>query len=181
MAVRCTGFRFSISTPIPLRRRRCSPIFSPHRWSATADAPWRRWPGTVDYLIGGLGTTGSTRGTASYLRKHNPELRTIAVVSDRTDFIPGIRSESEMWDVGLFQPDFYDRIVTIDSARAVDATLRLATGYGVLAGPTSGASYAAALEILRAPELSTKTSLVAVFIVFDPLGAVPVLHQEAQA
>lgn len=125
----------------------------------------------VDYLIGGLGTTGSTRGTATYLRKHNPELRTIAVVSDRADFIPGIRSESEMWDVGLFQADFYDDIVTVESGTAVDATLRLATGYGILAGPTSGAGYAAALETLAAYDISERADgpIVAVFIVCDRL------------
>lgn len=125
----------------------------------------------VDYLIGGLGTTGSTRGTATYLRKHNPELRTVAVVSDRTDFIPGIRSESEMWDVGLFQADFYDDIVTVEAGTAVDATLRLATGYGILAGPTSGASYAAALETLAAANISERADgpIVAVFIVCDRL------------
>ncbi|WP_040808240.1 pyridoxal-phosphate dependent enzyme [Nocardia concava] len=122
----------------------------------------------VDYLIGGLGTTGSTRGTATFLRKHNPELKTIAVVSERSDFIPGIRSETEMWDVGLFQPDFYDRIIPIESTRAVDATMQLATAHGVLAGPTSGATYAAALDHLKtlAPQ---SDPLVAVFIVCDRL------------
>ncbi|MEU7632547.1 pyridoxal-phosphate dependent enzyme [Nocardia sp. NPDC049220] len=126
----------------------------------------------VDYLIGGLGTTGSTRGTATYLRKHNPELRTIAVVSERSDFIPGIRSESEMWDVGLFQPDFYDRIVTVPATDAVDATLRLASGYGVLAGPTSGAAYAAALDTLDALDQSAidpTDPIIAVLIVCDRL------------
>ncbi|MFC9439700.1 pyridoxal-phosphate dependent enzyme [Nocardia sp. NPDC057030] len=125
----------------------------------------------VDYLIGGLGTTGSTRGTATYLRKHNPELRTVAVVSDRADFIPGIRSESEMWDVGLFQADFYDDIVTVEAGTAVDATLRLATGYGILAGPTSGASYAAAVQTLAAADVSQRRDgpIVAVFIVCDRL------------
>ncbi|MEV0030089.1 pyridoxal-phosphate dependent enzyme [Nocardia sp. NPDC050793] len=128
--------------------------------------------GRVDYLVGGLGTTGSTRGAATYLRKHNPELRTVAVVSERSDFIPGIRSETEMWDVGLFQPDFYDRIVSVASGDAVDATLRLATGYGVLAGPTSGAAYAAALETLGALDLSERNAsdpVVAVIIVCDRL------------
>ncbi|MGV9720078.1 pyridoxal-phosphate dependent enzyme [Nocardia beijingensis] len=126
----------------------------------------------IDYLIGGLGTTGSTRGTATYLRKHHPELRTVAVVSERSDFIPGIRSESEMWDVGLFQPEFYDRIVTVAAGEAVDATLRLASGYGVLAGPTSGASYAAALRTLGALDPSATDPddpVVAVFIVCDRL------------
>ncbi|MFI5776275.1 pyridoxal-phosphate dependent enzyme [Nocardia sp. NPDC051570] len=124
----------------------------------------------IDYLIGGLGTTGSTRGTATYLRKHHPDLRTIAVVSERSDFIPGIRSETEMWDVGLFQPDFYDRIVTIDSGQAVDATLDLALRHGVLAGPTSGASYAAALDLLGTDEFPAAGAdgpAVAVLIVCD--------------
>ena len=121
----------------------------------------------IDYLFGGLGTTGSTRGAATYLRRHHPELRTVAVVSERSDFIPGIRSESEMWDVGLFQPDFYDDIVAIDSARAIEATLELATGYGVLAGPTSGAAYAAALDTLAAARRRSRFPLVGVFIVCD--------------
>lgn len=121
----------------------------------------------VDYLVGGLGTTGSTRGAATYLRKHNPELRTIAVVSERSDFIPGIRSETEMWDVGLFQPEFYERIIPVDAGRAVEATLDLATGHGVLAGPTSGAAYAAALDYLGALDHSSERPLVAVFIVCD--------------
>ncbi|MEV0248321.1 pyridoxal-phosphate dependent enzyme [Nocardia sp. NPDC050712] len=126
--------------------------------------------GRVDYLIGGLGTTGSSRGAATFLRKHNPELRTVAVVSERSDFIPGIRSETEMWDVGLFQPDFYDDIVAVEAGRAVDATMALITGYGVLAGPTSGAAYAATLETLGALDLSERTEpLVAVVIVCDRL------------
>ncbi|WP_019926469.1 pyridoxal-phosphate dependent enzyme [Nocardia sp. BMG111209] len=125
--------------------------------------------GGVDYLIGGLGTTGSTRGTATYLRKHNPELRTIAVVSERSDFVPGIRSETELWDVGLFRPDFYDRIVPVTAARAVDATVELATGHGVLAGPTSGAAYAAAREVLAAETAGDGPPVVAVFIVCDRL------------
>ncbi|MEC3956604.1 pyridoxal-phosphate dependent enzyme [Nocardia sp. CDC153] len=122
----------------------------------------------VDYLIGGLGTTGSTRGTATFLRKHNPELKTIAVVSERSDFIPGIRSETEMWDVGLFQPEFYDRIMAIEAVRAVDATVSLATAHGVLAGPTSGATYAAAIDFLKTlpPQ---PDPITAVFIVCDRL------------
>src|SRR5690606_21388087 len=126
----------------------------------------------VDYLVGGLGTSGSTRGAATYLREGNPELRAVGVVSARSDFIPGIRSETEMWDVGLFQPDFYDRIVAVESADAIEATLTLARTHGVLAGPTSGAAYAAAVATLRERDLAGRDPhdpLVAVFIVCDRL------------
>ncbi|MEV0075149.1 pyridoxal-phosphate dependent enzyme [Nocardia neocaledoniensis] len=123
----------------------------------------------LDYLVGGLGTTGSTRGTAATLLRHHPDLRTIGVVSDRADFIPGIRSEREMWDVGLFEPDFYDEIVTVDSAGAIEGTLALIRGFGVLAGPTSGAGYAALLRTLAEAPRPADRPLVAVLIVCDRL------------
>lgn len=122
----------------------------------------------LDYLFGGLGTTGSSRGAGTYLRARHPALRTVAVVSERADFIPGIRSEREMWEVGLFRPDFYDEIVTVESGPAIESTLELATGYGVLAGPTSGAAYEAARRVLsrRGP---AGEPVVAVLIVCDRL------------
>ena len=42
----------------------------------------------------------STRGAATYLRAANPRLQTIGIVSTRDDFIPGIRSEAELWRSG---------------------------------------------------------------------------------
>jgi cysteine synthase/rhodanese-related sulfurtransferase len=124
--------------------------------------------GPVDYLFGGLGTTGSTRGAATYLQEQNPAMRTVGVVSSRADFIPGIRSETELWDVGLFQPGFYAEIVPVDADAAVDATLLLAARYGVLAGPTSGATYAAALDVLRRRP-ADEGPVTAVLIVCDRL------------
>ena len=105
--------------------------------------------GPVDFLFGGLGTTGSTRGAATYLRAANPRLQTIGIVSTGDDFIPGIRSEAEMWEVGLFERDFYAEIMPVRSADAVDAAVHLARRHGVLGGPTSGAAYWAARQYLQ--------------------------------
>ena len=105
--------------------------------------------GPVDFLFGGLGTTGSTRGAATYLRTANPRLQTIGIVSSRDDFIPGIRSEAELWEVGLFERDFYAEIMPVRSADAVDAAVDLARRHGVLGGPTSGAAYWAARQYLQ--------------------------------
>ena len=129
--------------------------------------------GPVDYLFGGLGTTGSTRGAAGYLREHNPRLHTVGIVSTKHDFIPGIRSAGELWDVGLFEQSFYDQIIAVDSPDAIDATLELARRYGVLAGPTSGATYFAAVAHLRAadpaPDPARADRVSAVIIVCDRL------------
>ncbi len=125
--------------------------------------------GPVDYLFGGLGTTGSTRGVGTYLRERNPDLTVVGVVSASTDFIPGIRSAAEMWEVGLFDRSCYDRIVAVESADAIEATLTLARRYGVLAGPTSGATYHAALEHLRAVTVPAGRRVSAVLIACDRL------------
>jgi cysteine synthase/rhodanese-related sulfurtransferase len=125
--------------------------------------------GPVDYLFGGLGTTGSTRGAATYLRAANPSLRTIGVVSTREDFIPGIRSEAELWEVGLFEPGFYEQIMPVRPADAIDATLELAGRHGVLAGPTTGAAYWAAREYLRREPARAGPPRRAVIIACDRL------------
>lgn len=123
--------------------------------------------GKVDYLIGGLGTTGSTRGIAECLKHVNPTLKTIGVVSGENDFIPGIRSEKELWEVGLFQREFYDQILTIESRDAVTGSLDLMRRCGILAGPTSGAAFTASLQYLRNIDSRLKHKSKAVFIACD--------------
>ena len=100
--------------------------------------------GPVDYFISGLGTTGSTRGIAETLREANPGVEVIGVVADPADYIPGIRTADEMYEVGLYQPGLYNAVVTVTSSDAIEATLRLIRTAGLLAGPTTGASLAAA-------------------------------------
>ncbi len=123
--------------------------------------------GIVDYFFGGLGTTGSSRGAATFLKEKNSKLHTIGVVASKTDFIPGIRSILEMWDVGLFEKDFYSEILSVESRDAIEATMDLIKKYGVLAGPTSGATYFAAIDYLKKVDSNLKTKKKAVFIVCD--------------
>ncbi|MFI5062653.1 MAG: pyridoxal-phosphate dependent enzyme [Streptosporangiales bacterium] len=125
--------------------------------------------GHVDVLFGGLGTTGSTRGAATFLQAASPRLQTIGVVSTKEDFIPGIRSEAELWEVGLFEPSFYTEIIPVRAVDAIDATLDLARQHGVLAGPTTGATYWAAQQYLRRAPAPAGAPRRAVLIACDRL------------
>ena len=125
--------------------------------------------GQVDVLFGGLGTTGSTRGAATYLQAANPGLETVGIVSTKEDFIPGIRSEAELWEVGLFEPSFYTEIIPVRAVDAIDATLDLARQHGVLAGPTTGATYWAAQQYLRRAPVPAGAARRAVIIACDRL------------
>ena len=122
--------------------------------------------GKVDYFIAGLGTTGSSRGTAERLKKANPELKVIGVAAEKDDTLPGIRNRDEVLEVGLFDPAYYDEIVYLHSPEAVDYTMILLRQLGIPAGPTSGAAFGGALRYLKQlPPLSSPQT--AVFIVCD--------------
>lgn len=120
----------------------------------------------VDYFIAGMGTTGSSRGTSDALRVHNPDLKMIGVVAKKGDAIPGIRNADEMFEVGLYKKELYDRVVEVSVDDAIDGIIKL-TKIGVLAGPTSGAAFSAALQQLRVVDASLSEKRTAVFIVND--------------
>lgn len=96
----------------------------------------------IDYFFGGLGTTGSTKGITQAIKEKNPELETVGIVSSSDDFIPGIRTENEMWEVGLYDKELYSEVLTVESMNAIDANLDLIRGSGILSGPTTGAQLA---------------------------------------
>ncbi len=125
--------------------------------------------GVIDYFITGLGTTGSSRGAGEYLKSVNAKLQVIGVVAPRGQVIPGIRNADELFEVGLFKKDVYSRIVEASINESIDGMLVLARQLGVLAGPTSGASYIAALKHLRTTDKGLKRKRNAVFIVCDRL------------
>ena len=121
----------------------------------------------VDYFIGGLGTAGSTRGTLEYLKEKNPDIKGIGVVSSKHDFIPGIRNQDEMLEVGIFDRSMYYSIEIVESLDAIEAMLMLIRKVGILCGPTSGASYTGALSFLKGLDSTLSTRKTAVFVVCD--------------
>jgi cysteine synthase B len=120
-----------------------------------------------DYFVVGLGTAGSSSGITERLREENKNLVTVGVVADKADFIPGIRTIDEMYEVGLFDPKNYKNIEVLSSQEAIDGALVLMKKVGLLAGPTSGSSYMGALRYLRKIDETLTEEKHAVFIACD--------------
>lgn len=123
--------------------------------------------GNVDYIFAGLGTTGSSRGAAMKLKEYNPDLVAVGIIAEKRDYIPGIRNADEMFEVGLFKPDFYNDVISVTSNDAVEGTLALVQKSGILGGPTSGANFMGALRYLSAIDKDLTEKKTAVFIVCD--------------
>jgi rhodanese-related sulfurtransferase len=101
------------------------------------------------------------------LKEKNPELKTIGIVAPKGQHLPGIRAADEMFEVGLFEKDFYESIVETSTEEAIDAMLVLIRRLGVLSGPTGGAQFAAALKYLGQVDATLAEKKSAVFIVCD--------------
>jgi cysteine synthase B len=123
--------------------------------------------GAMDFFFGGLGTCGSSLGVGRFLKEKNERLKVIGVIAEKGQVLPGIRNADELLEVGLYHSDFYDNRQVVCQSEAIDAMLRLNRQLGVLAGPTSGAAFAAVLRHLNniAPALTREHK--ACFIVCD--------------
>ncbi|MDP2090309.1 MAG: pyridoxal-phosphate dependent enzyme [Candidatus Gracilibacteria bacterium] len=136
-------------------------------YETTGKEIWEDLEGKVDYFFAGLGTTGSSRGTASFIREHNADLQVIGVVSETEDFIPGIRNSSEMWEVGLYDKDFYNHVVNTNSQKSLDCMKDLISKVGVYGGPTTGSTYLGVLQYLEKNIENIKEGSNIVFIACD--------------
>ncbi|HWS36925.1 MAG TPA: pyridoxal-phosphate dependent enzyme [Actinoplanes sp.] len=120
-----------------------------------------------DFFIACVGTAGSSTGVARALRQQNPGTRVVGLVAAKNDFIPGIRTIDEVHEVGLFEPDVYDDILSVSADEAIDGLLTLVRRCGILAGPTGGGAFQGALRFLRTIDASLPARQSAVFIVCD--------------
>ncbi|MFD5417997.1 pyridoxal-phosphate dependent enzyme [Streptomyces sp. NPDC127069] len=120
-----------------------------------------------DWFVACVGTAGSSTGVARALRAHDPAVRVVGLVGEKSDFIPGIRTIDEVQEVGIFDPSTYDALEPVGSDEAIEGMLTLLRRCGLLAGPTGGAAYFGTVRHLRELDAGLTERRTAVFIVCD--------------
>lgn len=123
--------------------------------------------GEVDYLVGGLGTTGSTLGLARAFKDVKKQFKCIGLVTKGGHMVPGIRSLDQMWESGLYQESKYDHTHVIDEKQALDGMILLNQKLGLLCGPSAGANFAGSVSYLKTIDDNLTERKKAVFIVCD--------------
>ncbi len=117
---------------------------------------WSQTEGGVDAFVHSVGTAASSRGVATVLKRHRPDVR-IAVVepAESSVLLGGQPGPHKIEGVGigytppLWEPSLVDEIVPIATADAKAMTRRLAREEAIFAGTSSGANVLAAIEIGR--------------------------------
>ena len=132
-----------------------------------ADEIWIQTGGKVDGFVQSVGTSGSLRGNAEGLRRHNQKIRIVAVEPSESPVLSGGQPGAHKIDgigagfvVPLWKKDIVDQIEQVSTEEAVAMVLRLAREEGLFAGTSTGANVTAALRL--ADQLGPGATIVTV-------------------
>jgi cysteine synthase/rhodanese-related sulfurtransferase len=123
---------------------------------------------TPDFFFSGLGTTGSSRGISEYF-SWKWDMKSIGIITAGSSYIPGIRNNREMWEVGLFEKSYYLHFEEVHDTDATDAMLLLIRKTGILVWPTTWATYHGMIQYLQKQDPISLQWKKIVFIACDRL------------
>ena len=133
----------------------------------TAEEIWRDTDGKVDVIIAGVGTGGTITGIAKGLKRHNPNIKTIAVEPDSSQVLAGKPAGThKIQGIGAnfvpknFDYNVVDEIIPVSDEDAIETARKLAKEEGILCGISSGAAMYAAIDISKRPEYKNKMIVV---------------------
>ncbi len=128
---------------------------------------WKQTEGRITHYIAAAGTGGQISGTGRYLKKHNPKIKVIAVDA-ATSFhaTHGQPQSYKMEGIGLdfdtpcLNESVIDEFIGVSDEQGIGFLPTLASKYGLLVGPSSGA-VAYAVNAYR-PQLDKHSVVVAI-------------------
>jgi cysteine synthase A len=115
---------------------------------------WDQTDGKIDAFVHSVGTAASLRGVTAVLRRHNSEVKIVAVEPAESPVLSGGQAGAHkiegigigyappLWDSSLV-----DEIVQVPTADAEAMARRLAREEGLFAGTSSGANVIAAIRV----------------------------------
>ena len=131
--------------------------------TTTALELWRDTDGLMDVFVAGVGTGGTVTGVGRVWRERRPGIHIVAVEPEDSAILSGGEPGShKIQGIGAgFVPDnldvaLIDEVVRVSNEETFDTARRLAREEGILAGISTGAACAAALQIASREEMEDK-------------------------
>jgi len=123
-------------------------------YHAMAEEIWSQTGGQIDAFVQSVGTAASLRGTAAGLRRHDKQIRIVAVEPAESPVLSGGKTGGHKIDgvgagfvVPLWRKDVADQIELVSTDEATAMAMRLAREEGLFAGTSTGGNVVAALRV----------------------------------
>jgi len=123
--------------------------------------------GQIDYFVAGIGTGGTITGVGEELKKHNPDIKIIAVEPENSPVLSGGTSgPHKIQGIGagfipkILNKSVFDKVITVSNNDAAKYAKMLAKNEGIFVGISSGAAFCAALQIAKTKEAKGKRIVV---------------------
>ena len=123
-------------------------------YRALGEEIWRQTEGRVSAFVHCAGTGASSRGVATVLKRHDPEVRIVIVEPEESSVLRGgparphgIEGVGIGYAPPLWEPSLVDEVVAVGTQDAKEMARRLAREEALFAGTSSGANVVAALRI----------------------------------
>lgn len=125
--------------------------------------------GNIDFLVAGIGTSGTICGISKKLKELIPSIKIIGIEPENSPMISkGYSNPHKIQGIGAnFIPKLYNEklineIITIKDEEAIEYTKLLAQKEGIFAGISSGAAICGAIKIAQREENKNK-NIIAIF------------------
>lgn len=133
----------------------------------TAEEIWRDTDGKIDIFVAGAGTGGTLSGVGAGLKKHNPNIRVVAVEPDSSPVLSGGEAgPHKIQGIGAgfipktYNADVVDQVIRVKDDDAIRTSRELSLQEGLLVGISSGAATYAATQLAMLPENEGKEIVV---------------------
>jgi len=125
---------------------------NPSNWKAhyltTGPEILEQTKGRITHLVAGVGTGGTIMGTGRALKEFNPYINIIAVQpDDAMHGIEGLKHIESSIVPKIYDPDFPDETIFVNTDKAYDMVKKIITIEGVPVGHSSGAAMVGALQV----------------------------------
>jgi cysteine synthase A len=121
---------------------------------ALGEEIWAQTGGRIDAFVQSVGTMASSRGTATVLKRHDPNVKLMVVEPAESPVLAGGQpGPHNIEGVGigfmppLWEPSLVDDIIAVKTADAKEMARRLAREEALFAGTSSGANVVAAIRV----------------------------------
>lgn len=152
--------------------------------ATTGEEIWEATDGKVDYFVAGVGTGGTITGAGRALKKHNSDIKLVAVEPKASPLLTeGTAGPHKIQGLGanfipeVLDQELLDEIIAVTNEDAIEVSRKVAAAEGILGGISAGANIKAALEIAARPESEGK-KIVAIVPDFGERYVSSILYED---